>query len=268
MLGNHCEKKTGKLDIIVIAQMNSTELGFSSMTQVPIAAVGNTVADFPSGWRTDFSTTAVTYSNEPSDATAGHLYASVGLDDGQHWVPSQFILPALTLSPGGTANHTYTYAANGFGTSFASEIDFSYGTHYEQFLTHEGAITADVTIDLASHFLPEITSLTIDTQTDRPVLAWTFGTEGSLAIADYGYVGFSWPTGYWYIEVDPNAPATIQVPQLPDQLAAARPPTDGSVTSPSINMHAQDYTNGYDQARQRTAPDQPTSYERTDAYYH
>ena len=123
------------------------------------------------------------------------------------------------------------------------------------------------TADIAMTLLPAITSTGVSATTSvRPKAVWN--AAGPMTHATFGTAAWSWPSGAahgnWFLIFPPTTTSPVELPALPDALAAYRPPTDGSVSStPSISFQSDSYDADYDAARQKHATI-PTTYEWLD----
>ena len=105
-------------------------------------------------------------------------------------------------------------------------------------------------MDLATAFLPELQTVTLDRSTaDRPKATWT--AADSLAVADSGVVELRWQGGSWTFVVPP-ATTSVTAPALPAALATWLP-LPAAIVEPFVGFFESDLVPGYDAVRAKAA---------------
>jgi hypothetical protein len=227
-LMNDCRRTgTNNLDAIVYAQNGDERLAYAVMPNVTVASP--TPISFQS-WRTDWLELRLEYVGISTAAIAARTGFTFEVA-GNRFTDDRVTLPIT----GGTVSRTERFVS-GLATHIQHRLELSFGdgpmhgtTSYSRF----AAITPSYTLD-ASRLPPPITTLSIaDATTARPTVSWT--AAGSHENSSYGFVTLSWAapaSGGWSLMFPPDLDDNeLTVPALPDELAAFRPPADGSITA-------------------------------------
>ncbi len=255
-INSGCQGSDTMLAIVATASHDTTPLAFSTTT-VQVAASGDTTVTFPA-WRTDFTTFQQSYTNAPTGTVSTQPQLDL-LVNGDRWSPTNN--PKIT----GAADLVESYAyPTGFAMGGSYGIAVSFGTMSLGPVSLWQQITATIPTsdarDLSATLFPQITSTGVAaTTTARPKVVWS--AVGPMTNATSGFASISWSTGYWFMIFPPRTASPVEVPALPDLLAAYRPPTDGSVSSvPTVAFQTDSYDADYNAARQNH-PTIPATYE-------
>jgi hypothetical protein len=252
-----CHDPAGTLPLYVEARDGlGNPLAYA--TRPALASGGDgAVALAPSDWHTDFTSSVISVINT---ADAGPVYPSVFIDNapgGEVFELAPHV--AGSPQPGDTVNATVVLPRH-LGTGFDDGVQELLYRGNDQTLRvllerHDTGLPATGFLD-ASRFLPRLNGRALVGTGDaaRPRLGWT--SEASLADTDGGVVRTSWYDGAtqssheWILIVPPGA-TSVQLPALPDSLAAWRPGVDAAPEAPSVYFVGVSAASGYDRFRQR-----------------
>ena len=234
-----CQASQTSLVVIAIATQGSTPVAYATQT-VQVAASGNTIVNFPDGWHTDLTSFQQTLTNAPAGTLALRPIFKLEVA-GESWFP--FDNPVTTATAGSGSTQSYLYPTGvATGGTYGVEAHFTTTdpmpvSQWQQIAT---TLPATDTHDIAMTLLPAITSTGVSATTSvRPKAVWS--AAGPMTHATFGTAALSWPSGAahgnWFVIFPPTTTSPVELPALPDALAAYRPPTDGSVSStPSISF--------------------------------
>lgn len=265
---SYCRRPNSNLvDGIAYALQGATLVGYLPVLGIDVAATGTTPVDLSAQtWRTDFLDYELTFSNMPAGATSARPQVTLDVNGAGYMRPSP---PASAVTQGEGITRTFRLPRD-FGTSLYPATEVYYGETSPRGLAlyaRKKAIADSDTIDASASLLPRITATaTTGRDTVRPSVSWT--TAGSEVGADAGVAIMSWPNTTWSIYFPPTTVSPLQVPILPDALAAFRPPTDNTVeAAPFVVFFDADYVDGYAAALANENLSRPDSYvERSTRY--
>jgi hypothetical protein len=193
-----------------------------------------------SDWRTDFTSSVISVVNTPTQVT---VYPSIFIDN----APGREIFElyphvAGSPQPGDNVNATVVLPRD-LGTGHDHSVEELIYSGNDQTLRllagrHTGGLPPTLIID-GERFLPRLTGrATMGTgDAARPRLTWT--SEASLDDVDGGVVHTGWydaaaETSHEWILVVPPGTTGVQLPALPESLAAWRPGVDATPDAPAL----------------------------------
>jgi hypothetical protein len=265
---SNCRRPNSNLvDAIAYALENATLVGYLPVLGIDVAATGSTPVDLSTQtWRTDFLDYELTVSNMPAGATSARPQVTLDVKGAGYARPSP---PASPVAQGEGITRTFRLPRD-FGTSMYPTTEVYYGETSPRGLglyARKKAIGDSDSIDANASLLPRIlTTATTGRDSVRPRVSWT--TAGSEVGADLGIATLSWANATWAMHFPPTTVSPLQVPLLPDALAAFRPPTDNTVDeSAFVVFYDADYIDGYAAFLATENPTRPDTYvERSTRY--
>jgi hypothetical protein len=210
-----------------------------------------------SDWHTDFASSVISVVNTPTQQT---VYPAVFVDN----LPGREIFEfpthvAGSPQPGENVNATVVLPRH-LGTGFAHAVTEQLYSGNDQTIRllaerHASGLPPTLLVD-AGRFLPRLLGRALVGTGDaaRPRLTWI--GEAGLEDADGGVVHTSWydaaaETSHEWILVVPPGATGVQLPALPESLAAWRPTADAAPDAPALYFVDTTAAGGYDAFRQR-----------------
>jgi hypothetical protein len=223
-------------------------LAFSTHGGLVIAPNAKTPATFPDGWRTDFVPFSLAYKNVPAGFTLLSPSVIPQRADGSG---SGGLSQQVTVAPGDSGVRTLLYAKD-FVTKVGYSISLSASNQFHGPSIFYARLPAtpvtSATIDLATDLPPIVTDMSeTDGTTFRPGAAWT--TSGDVSKMDIGSFNLNWKRGKdyvsWTVYFPPTTASPVQVPEIPDSLALARPTGDGGTVLGGVTFVSDSTNSGY-----------------------
>lgn len=221
----------GKLDVVLTAlNGDMVPLAFSISRGNALDPSTKTRAYFPDGWRTDFRTLGIAYSNVSAGMT---VLSSDVMPSYQGLSRSQYRGPDIAVVPGQSGVRGLRYPDLADALSFAAQLVTAKDAWSGPYLTYFGSFTdtpASVSVDFATDVPPLVSNVALtDGATVRPGVTWM--APADLSKVDIGSYQISWKVvdyyfASWEVLFPPDAQSPLRVPALPDELAAFRPPAD------------------------------------------
>ncbi len=251
-----CHDPAGTVPLYVQARDSvGRPLAYATRPALMSGGTGS-VAIAASEWRTDFASAVISIVHAPTKVT---VYPTVFVDNAPGLEVFEFN-PQVAGSPqpGDNVNATVVVPRN-LGTGYDHSVEEVVYTGNDQTFRllaarKTGALPASISID-GARFLPYLTGRAAVGTGDaaRPRLTWT--SEAALDSVDGGMVHTSWydpvaqASQEWILVVPPGT-TSVQLPALPDSLAAWRPGVDASPEAPALYFVEASAIAGYDFFRQ------------------
>lgn len=218
----------GRLDVVLTAQNGeSVPIAFAISRDNALNPSSTTIAHFPDGWRTDFRTLSVGYSN----VTAGMaLLRSAVTPEYEGLTRGRYPRADATVFPGQSGTRVLLYPDLADALSFSVQLMTSPTGWNAPQVVYNGFFTETPVwagVDFATDVPPFASNVVlIDVATGRPAVTWT--APADVSNVDLGSYSLNWGTGNqyrsWAVAFPPDAVPPVKIPALPEALAAWRPP--------------------------------------------
>jgi hypothetical protein len=247
-VNDNCGADTGLLNMCWQTEYEDVKQAFAFVTDMPFDPSGTTTVDLTERWRTDWQRVNLALPMVPDGLHAVSLTSWPERDG-----TSFNILETLNTAMGGPVPTVHLLLVpRGFPETVRVELSIS----GESETTHLGERFAldEQTDTLGFSVVP--VSVTTDAiefaEAGRPAFSWAAG--GANIDVDYILVELAWVTDSvqvsWTFYLPPDR-TSFQVPELPNALAAYRPPVASVANEMSASLvHGGDtYVDGYDHFR-------------------
>jgi hypothetical protein len=246
----NCPLGPGNTVDVMVTALNGDflPLAFSTHASLVIAPNTKTPATFPDGWRTGFVPFPFAYKNVPAGFTLLNPSVISQRADGSGLGS---LSQPFTVAPGDSGARTLLYARD-FVTKVGYSISLYANDHFHGPSIFYARLPANpvtsATVDLATDLPPIVTDMSeTDGATFRPGAAWT--TSGDVSKMDIGAFSLNWKRGKdyvsWTVYFPPTTASPVQVPEIPDSLALARPTGDGGTVLGSVTFISDSTNSGY-----------------------
>ena len=229
-----------RLDLLALAfDVQAGDLVAFAQQWVDPLEDGNHVVEI-FNWDTSFSTAQFTLENTPADISQVSAVVDIG-----SWSEQG----DATVSEGSGGTIAFEYPQ----TFQRQRHIVSSGFADAGFTSHtwvSSSPPSNVNLDLTDGLIPHVVEVAVDAKDPlRPRVSWALAHEG--AQADRVTVRLSWVSGgdttSWSMVVPPDL-TDVQVPALPGSIAGA-PTAAVTYQTPSVELEAASYLDGYDDAR-------------------
>jgi hypothetical protein len=223
-------------------------LAYSVQTGVPFAPNTKTPLTFPDGWRTDLTPLTIAYKNVPAGFPLLELSTQTFRADLDNvGAYSQL----LSVEPGAAGSNTLYYSKALVNSLFYAATLYTNDSGVGPILSIAKtpvSISESGSVDFATDLPPVLNQPQLtDVNTFRPGITWS--AAGDLSSTDVGIVQFSWKRGQafvsWAIDFPPGFASPVRIPELPDNLAYARPTGDAGTTISSLVFYGDSTIDGY-----------------------
>jgi len=214
VVDDSCLDGDGSVSIIMVASdAGGTILAYGWIADAAVPPAGEIASVSLSAWATGSSPVTFAVSAIPDDI--GEVSATFG------WAGDRYLYDCCSASSQSAAAVDLDLAIPslpGAPDLYSITLDRAMGhdTDMDLLMRVVDDVTSPIAIDVASDFLPHITSAAHDREVDRPVFSWVTAAEPGEA--DLLVLRASWQQYQWWFALPPDTAPPVAFPDMPDDL--------------------------------------------------